>query len=61
MCQHNRSKARGKKIVVGENAIDRAKPLVGKNKYTNVNTTYFQGYQCIQRFIKMAIYEEKKW
>ena len=46
--------------MVNENAIGRTRPILYKSKYIKVNTTYFQGYLHIQRFIKMPTYKAEK-
>ena len=39
--------------------IGRMRSRACKNKHTEVNTTYFQIYLCIQKFVKMATYKAR--
>ena len=39
--------------------IGGTRSIACKNKHTKVNTTYFQVYLCIQRFVKMATYQAR--
>ena len=39
--------------------IGGTRSMACKNKHTEVNTTYFQVYLCIQRFVKMATYKAR--
>ena len=39
--------------------IGGTRSIACKNKYTEVNTTYFQVYLCTQRFVKMATYKAR--